>query len=106
MDYQETIEELIKELEAIKAQQKTLSEKESFIKEQLLQLMLENGIDNSKSDYGSVRIQRRQEKDYGPEIRSLEIDLKERKKLADDMGDYTVLGTKESIVFSPPKDIF
>ena len=106
MDYQETIEELIKELEAIKSQQKILSEQESSIKEQLLELMLENGIDNSKSDYGSVRIQRRQEKDYGPEIRSLEIDLKERKKLADDMGDYTVLGTKESIVFSPPKDIF
>ena len=106
MDYQETIEELIKELEAIKARQKILSEQESSIKEQLLELMLENGIDNSKSDYGSVRIQCRQEKDYGPEIRSLEIDLKERKKLADDMGDYTVLGTKESIVFSPPKDIF
>lgn len=92
MDYQETIEELIKELEAIKAQQKILSEQESSIKEQLLELMLDNGID----------------------IRSLEIDLKERKKLADDMrkkladdmGDYTVLGTKESIVFSPPKDIF
>jgi hypothetical protein len=102
----ETIEQLIKDLEAIKSQQKLLSEKETTIKEELLELMLDNGIDNSKSDYGSVRIQRRAEKDYGPEIRSLEIDLKERKKLADDMGDYTILGTKESIVFSPPKDIF
>lgn len=102
----ETIEALIIALEKIKRSQKELSEKETAIKEELLETMLELGIDKEDTDYGNVRIQRRQEKDYGPEIRALEIDLKERKKLAEDLGDYTVLGIKESIVFNPPKDIF
>jgi hypothetical protein len=44
-------------------------------------------------------IQRRQEKDYGDYIRSLEVAYKEAKKLADDLGDYKVLNAKETLVF-------
>lgn len=105
-DNYDPIENIIETLADTKKSLKELQEQEAELKQELLQIMTESGIDARDCDYGSVRIQRRQEKDYGPEIRALEIDLKERKKLAEDMGDYTVLGTKESIVFNPPKDIF
>jgi hypothetical protein len=100
------MEELIKQLEAIKAKQKELKEQEETVKESLLEAMLEEGVDKQDSDYGTVRIQRRQDKDYGQTIASMEKELKEAKKLADDLGDYTVVGIKESIVFVPPKDLF
>lgn len=100
------LSDLIKALEDIKARQKSLDEAEAEIKRQLLELMKQNGSDKEETDYGSVRIQRRQEKDYGSKLRSMEIELKEAKKLADDMGDYKVIGVKESLVFVPPKAIF
>jgi len=34
------------------------------------------------------------------------MQLKEAKKLADDMGDYQTLGFKESLVYMPPKELF
>ena len=98
--------DLLKELESIKASQKALAEKEAQCKEDLLELMKENGLEKEESDYGSIRIQRRYEKDYGASIRTMEVELKEAKKLADDMGDYEILGFKESLVYTPPKDLF
>lgn len=102
----EDLQDLLKELETIKANQKALAEKEALCKEELFETMKENGLDKEEGPYGTVRIQRRVEKDYGGEIRGMEIKLKEAKKLADDMGDYEVLGFKESLVYTPPKDLF
>jgi hypothetical protein len=102
----EDLQDLLKELEAIKANQKALNEKETLCKEELLEVMKENSLEKEEGPYGSIRIQRRLEKDYGGEIRTMEINLKEAKKLADDMGDYEVLGVKESLVYTPPKDLF
>jgi hypothetical protein len=39
-------------------------------------------------------------------IKRMEIELKEAKKLADDLGDYQTLGFKESLVYMPPKELF
>lgn len=103
-DSQDEIERLIEDLADIKKSIKELQEQESDIKEQLLQIMTEFGIDARDCDYGSVRIQRRQEKDYGPDVRNLELQYKEAKKIADDLGDFSILATKESIVFVSPKD--
>jgi hypothetical protein len=97
---------LVEKLAATKAAQKALLEGETILKEQLLEMLQEMGSSSETTDYGTVRLQRRQEKDYGAEIRVAEIDLKERKKLADDLGDYEVLSVKESLVFNPPKDLF
>jgi hypothetical protein len=97
---------LVMQLAAIKTKQKELAEKETIVKEQLFKLLAENDSSSETTDYGTVRIQRRQEKDYGAEIRAAEIDLKERKKLADDLGDFTITNVKESLVFNPPKDLF
>ncbi len=102
----EEIEKLVADLAVIKTRQKQLAEHEASIKEDLLSLMKERGLENEATDYGTIRIQRRSEKDYGENIRNAEIALKEDKKLADDMGDYKILNVKESIVFILPKDIF
>ena len=100
------LNDLLKELESIKASQKALAEKEAQCKEDLLELMKENGIEKEETEYGYIRLQRRYEKDYGAQIRTMEVELKEAKKLADDMGNYEVLGFKESLVYTPPKDLF
>lgn len=94
--------DLIKALEDIKARQATLTRSENEIKEQLMKVMKANNIEKHNTDYGNVRIQRRYEKDYGDDIRTMEVQLKEAKKLADDMGAVSVLGFKESLVFTPP----
>lgn len=103
---EDDLQQLLKELESLKASQKALTEKEALCKEELLELMNALGIDKEESPYGTVRIQRRAEKDYGKDIQQMERTLKEAKKLADDMGDYETLGYKESIVFTFPKDLF
>lgn len=97
--------ELSEALGEIKRQQKALADREKLLREELLELMLEQGIDNASCKSGSVYVQRRQEKDYGDYIRSLEVAYKEAKKLADDLGDYTVIAVKESLVFNHPRDI-
>ena len=102
----EDLQDLLKELEDIKARQKALSEKEALCKEELFAAMRDNGLEKEEGPYGSIRIQRRTEKDYGDEIRSMEVALKDAKKLADDMGDYKVMSVKESLVYTPPKDLF
>jgi hypothetical protein len=100
------LQDLLKELETIKANQKALAEKEALCKEELFEAMKENGLEKEEGPYGTVRIQRRVEKDYGGEIRAMEVKLKEAKKLADDLGDYEIMGFKESLVYTPPKDLF
>lgn len=100
------IEQLLKELETIKAIQKTMAEKEALCKADLLVAMQEDGLEKEESPYGTIRIQRRYDKDYGSEIREMEEELKSAKKLKDDLGDYEILGFKDSLVYTPPKDLF
>jgi hypothetical protein len=100
------IEDLLKELEEIKAKQKALAEKEALCKADILEAMQEDGLEKEESLYGTVRIQRRYEKDYGPEVRTMEEELKAAKKLKDDLGDYQIMGFKDSLVYTPPKDLF
>ncbi len=71
-----------------------------------MEAMQEDGLEKEESPYGTVRIQRRYEKDYGPEVRTMEEELKASKKLKDDLGDYTIMGFKDSLVYTPPKDLF
>ena len=100
------IEHLLQELEGIKTKQKALAEKESLCKADLMEAMQEDGLEKEESPYGTVRIQRRYEKDYGPEVRTMEEELKTTKKLKDDLGDYQIMGFKDSLVYTPPKDLF
>ena len=100
------IEQFLKELETIKANQKALAEKEAQCKADLLAAMQEDGLEKEESPYGTIRIQRRYDKDYGSEIRAMEEELKAAKKLKDDLGDYEILGFKDSLVYTPPKDLF
>jgi hypothetical protein len=100
------IEDLLKELEGIKAKQKALAEKEALCKADIMEAMQEDGLEKEESPYGTVRIQRRYEKDYGPEVRTMEEELKGAKKLKDDLGDYQIMGFKDSLVYTPPKELF
>jgi hypothetical protein len=100
------IEDLLQELEEIKARQKALAEKEALCKADLMEAMQEDGLEKEESPYGTVRIQRRYEKDYGPEVRTMEEELKGAKKLKDDLGDYQIMGFKDSLVYTPPKELF
>ena len=97
------IYDLMHELSLIVAKKKKLEAREKEVKSELMEAMQNQGLENVAIDEGKAHIQKRTEKDYGDEIRDLEIALKERKKLAEDMGDYTILSQKESIVFSLPK---
>ena len=102
----ENIITLIEILERIKESQKALAAEEVACKEKLMEMMKEEGLDKEESAYGTVRIQRRADKSYSASIKRMEIELKEAKKLADDMGDYQTLGFKESLVYMPPKEWF
>ena len=101
-----TIENLIQELQQTKEQQKELADRESLIKALLKESMEQEGIDKQETDYGTVYFQRRSQKEYSPQIVAMETQLKEAKKLADDLGDYTIVSTKESLVFNLPKELF
>ena len=98
----EEINELIKKLAVIKAAQKAYVEKESFFKDLLMKTLKQAGLEKENTDDGSVRIQRRSEKDYGEEVKQMEASLKELKKLKDDIGDYKIVKTTESLVFNLP----
>jgi len=102
-----TVETLLKELETIKTNQAALIALEAQCKADIKRLLDDIGIDDYKSDnYGSIRIQKRAQKDYGEEIEMMTDQLKMTKKLAEDLGDYKIVSYKESIVYSPPKDVF
>ena len=100
---QETIDSLINTLSEIKNKQKMFSAQEALIKALLIESLNEQGLDGHSTKNGTVRLQRRNEKSYSFEIKAMEEELKEAKKLADDMGDYTINATKESIIFTFPK---
>lgn len=105
MDKKELID-LLKSLEKIIAKQRLLAEEEGRCREAIYALMQELGLEKEESPHGTIRLQRRAQKDYGEAIRMLERQLKEAKKLAEDMGDYEITGYKESLVYVPPIDPF
>ena len=99
----ETINKLITELANIKALQKDFNQKEIACKALLLEALKDAQIEETVNvEQGSVRIQRRSEKDYGEEVRKQESSLKELKKLKDDIGDYEIIKTSENLVFNFP----
>jgi hypothetical protein len=103
----EDMEMLLKELAKIRTDQQALSDLETQCKADIKQLLEDSGLDDYKSeDYGTIRLQKRAQKDYGEELQAMEDELKIRKKLADDLGDYQILGHKESIVYCQPKEMF
>jgi predicted ATPase len=104
MDFSEEIYALMQKLATVVAKKKELEAAEKELKETLLETMRNQGLESVSLAEGKVHLQTRAEKDYGDEIRELEIELKQRKKLADDLGDFTVLSQKQSIVFNLPKD--
>jgi hypothetical protein len=104
VDIMDGLNELTKKLESIKLQQKALNEKEVLCREEIQQFMQENGIEKETTTHGSVRLQQRANKQYNDIIVHMEQELKETKKLADDLGDYKILSYKESLVYSLPKE--
>jgi hypothetical protein len=60
----ENIIALVQILERIKESQKALAAEEVVCKEKLMEMMKEEGLDKEESAYGTVRIQRRAEKEY------------------------------------------
>jgi len=103
-DSMDNLNELTEKLESIKLQQKVLNEKEVLYREEIQQFMQENGIGKEVTTHGSVRLQQRANKQYNDDIQRMEQELKEAKKLADDLGDYKILSYKESLVYSLPKE--
>ena len=68
---------LLKELSDIKAKAASLAERETACKADILEIMRKEGLDKESGPYGSIRIQRRSEKDYGEEVKATEKELKE-----------------------------
>lgn len=101
MNHSAAIEDLIDELSKVKADQKELLAYEKKIKAELVELLEEEGLENVATDNGKLYFQTKKEKQYDQAIIDAELDLKERKKLADDLGDYTVISEKKSLVFTP-----
>lgn len=95
---------LMEKLEGIKLCQKALAEDEALCREKIQEIMKENGIEKEATTHGSVRLQQRATKQYDNNIQYMEQELKEAKKLADDLGDYKILSSKESLVYSLPKE--
>ena len=97
------LELLIKELEGIKAKQKAMEQQEALCKtniQQVLEAMEETKWATNK---GSVRLESRVIKSYGPEVKEAEAAYKRLKALADDLGDYEQKPGKTSVVFNFPK---
>jgi gamma-glutamylcysteine synthetase len=104
VDSMDGLNELTKKLESIKLQQKVLNEAEALCREEIQQFMQDNGIEKESTTHGSVRLQQRANKQYNDIIVHMEQELKETKKLADDLGDYKILSYKESLVYLLPKE--
>jgi hypothetical protein len=97
------MESLMKRLQEIKEEQKSLIHSEAVIKEDIRALFNEEGLEKYESEHCTVRLQARDKKDYGPTFRAKEAELKELKKLKDDLGDYEVVSTETSLVYAAPK---
>ena len=98
------LDELISFLAAIKIQQKALLKSEAETKEAILAIMEADDLEEVNTEYGTVRIQERKEKEYSLSIQEAEDQLKEDKKLANDLGDYEVVSIKKSLVLTLSKD--
>jgi uncharacterized protein (UPF0335 family) len=93
---------LLTQLAAIRSKADSLNQEEAVLKEQLASLMEEAGGEPIKEEgIGSAFFTVRSKKRYSDEIEAMEEELKEAKKLADDMGDYTVVSSTESLTFRP-----
>jgi hypothetical protein len=97
------IESLMERLQEIKGEQKSLNEQEAIIKEHICALLDKEGLEKYESEHCTVRLQARNKKDYGPTFRAKETELKELKKLQDDLGDYEIVSTETSLVYAAPK---
>lgn len=97
------MESLMERLQEIKEEQKSLIDQEATIKESICALLDKEGLEKYESEHCTVRLQARNKKDYGPEFRAKETELKELKKLKDDLGDYKVVSTETSLVYAAPK---
>jgi len=97
------IESLMECLQEIKEEQKSLSEQEANVKSLISDWLEEEGFEKYESEHCTVRLQARNKKDYGPELRAKEAELKELKKLKDDLGDYQVVSVETSLVYAAPK---
>jgi hypothetical protein len=97
------IESLMERLQEIKGEQKSLNEQEAIIKESICALLDEEGLEKYESEHCTVRLQARNKKDYGPTFRAKETELKELKKLQDDLGDYEIVSVETSLVYAAPK---
>jgi hypothetical protein len=73
----ENIIALVQILERIKESQKALAAEETVCKEKLMEMMKEEGLDKEESAYGTVRIQRRAEKEYNVFIKEWKQNLKQ-----------------------------
>lgn len=106
----ELLESTAEALATIKQQQKALAEEETALKDTLQTLLAnpalkpwrkEPDIPSITVSAGNVRIQSRVAKRYNDDIIAMETALKEAKQLANDMGDYHVIGSTDSVVFTP-----
>lgn len=106
----ELLESTAEALATIKQQQKALAEEEAALKDTLQTLLAnpalkpwrkEPDIPSITVSAGNVRIQSRVAKRYNDDIIAMETALKEAKQLANDMGDYDVIGSTDSVVFTP-----
>lgn len=106
----ELLESTAEALATIKQQQKALAEKETALKDTLQTLLAnpalkpwrkEPDIPSITVSAGNVRIQSRVAKKYNDDIIAMETALKEAKQLANDLGDYDVIGSTDSVVFTP-----
>jgi hypothetical protein len=98
------MESLMERLQEIKEEQKSLADQEANVKSLISNWLEENWLDDKyESEHCTVRLQSRNKKDYGPEFRAKEAELKELKKLKDDLGDYEVVSTETSLVYAAPK---
>lgn len=106
----ELLESTAEALATIKQQQKALAEEETALKDTLQTLLAnpalkpwrkEPDIPSITVSAGNVRIQSRVAKRYNDDIIAMETALKEAKQLANDMGDYDVISSTDSVVFTP-----
>lgn len=100
MSHSAAIEDLMDELAKVKHDQKELLAYEKQIKAELAELLEKEELENVTTDSGKLHFQTKKEKQYDQAIIDAELDLKERKKLADDLGDYTIISEKRSLVFT------
>ena len=97
------IDGLMERLQEIKEEQKNLADAECFVKGLISSWLEEEDLEKYESEHCTVRLQARNKKDYGPTFRAKETELKELKKLQDDLGDYEVVSTETSLVYAAPK---